>query len=103
MFDGIGQAKIWNMKKKLFPKSGSEPPSAKLNREGQLVTERDALEDLYLETNTERLQPNPVSPEYKDLSDMKEYLFELQYQLAKGRNSKDWTACVSNYSIQIPS
>ena len=53
MLNGLGQVKIWKMKKKLFPKSGNEPPSAKLNKLGELVTEKDALEDLYLETYSE--------------------------------------------------
>ena len=79
MLGGLGQAKIWNLKKKLFPKNGEEPPSARLNKVGELVTDKEALEALYLETYTERLQPNQKSPEYEDLISLKEYLFDLQY------------------------
>ena len=53
------QIKTWKLKKKLAPKNTSDPPSAKMNAEGQLVTEKSELEKLYLNTYIEMLKPNP--------------------------------------------
>ena len=52
--EGFTHAKTWGMKKKLSPKNTIDPPAAKKDEQGNLVTSREALEDLYLRTYKSR-------------------------------------------------
>ena len=61
--EGFSQIRTYNLKKRLCPKNVMDPPSAKRNSEGKLISDPDELKELYLETYTERLTPNDV-PEY---------------------------------------
>ena len=88
--EGYNQAKTWGMKKKLCPKNTIDPPCAKINRDGELITDKDALEKLYVETYTERLKPNPIDEESAELKSLQEYLFNLNYKIAEGNQSNDW-------------
>jgi hypothetical protein len=45
---GFNIAKTWNLKKKLAPKNQSEPPMAKKDANGSLVTDKKQLENLYI-------------------------------------------------------
>ena len=58
--EGFNQVKTWALKKKLAPKNTIDPPSAKRNADGELVTNKEELEKLYLDTYVERLTNNPV-------------------------------------------
>ena len=79
------------MKKILAPKNTIEPPAAKQDLSGNLITDLDNLEDLYVKTYIERLKPNKIEPQLKNLEKLKEYLFQLRYQLAKDVATPDWT------------
>ena len=46
--------------KKLAPKSSIDPPADKKNVPGRLGTDKDKLEQLYLDTYLDILTPNPV-------------------------------------------
>ena len=89
--EGFNQAKTWSMKKKLAPKNTIDPPAAKKDEEGNLVTNKEELENLYLRTYQRRLQPNPVSEEFQELKMLKEYLLDIQLKLARTKVTKDWT------------
>ena len=58
--DGKNQAKLWKLRNKLCPKNNQDKPSAKKDPSGNLITDREALEELYLNTYVERLKPNPI-------------------------------------------
>ena len=58
--EGFSQIKTYNLKKRLCPKNSMEPPSAKRNSDGELVSDPEELENLYLETYIKRLAPNEV-------------------------------------------
>ena len=60
------------MKKKLSPKNTVDPPCAKKYRNGGIVTDKDALEKLYVETYNDRLRPNSVKPDIVELKALKE-------------------------------
>ena len=91
IFEGFSQVKTWNLMKKLSPKNTIDPPAAKKDSHGKLVTYQEELEDLYIETYKSRLQPNPVSEDMAELKYLKEYLHDMQMKLAKNRITKDWT------------
>ena len=65
--EGHSQAKTWNLIKKLAPKNTLDPPAGKKDNEGNLITDRVALEKLYLDTYRSRLKPNPISDEVSEL------------------------------------
>ena len=77
VIEGYGQVKTWALKKKLCPKNTFEPPAAKKDNDGNLITERRALEQLYLETYMKMFQPNPIEKGLEELYDTKEFLFNL--------------------------
>ena len=58
--EGFNQPKTW----KLAPKNTFDPPAAKKDRFGNLVTDKKGLEDLYLETRAERTSPLSVRDRY---------------------------------------
>ena len=81
--EGFSQVKTWGLTKKLCPKNTLDPPCAKKNKDGNLVSNKEALEKLYIETYTERLEPNPIREEYSDLKAMKQYLFKMNHKIVK--------------------
>ena len=89
--DGFGHQKVWKMKKLLAPKNTFEPPTAKKDAQGNLITDLKNLENLYLHTYLNRLQPNQVEPHLQHLQQLKEYLFQLRLQLARGKKTPEWT------------
>ena len=89
--EGFNQVKTWGLKKKLAPKNVIDPPAAKKDRTGKLVTDRAELENLYLETYKARLSPNQISEDLVELKNLKEFLFSIRKQLAEKEVSKDWT------------
>lgn len=89
--DGFGFQKTWKMKKRLAPKNTFDPPTAKLDGAGNLITDMDNLEELYLQTYIDRLKSNEIEPHLKSLESLKEYLFELRYNIAKNVVTPDWT------------
>ena len=89
--DGFSQPKVWKMKKSLAPKNTFDPPAAKLDTNGNLISDLRNLEALYLETYVQRLKPNKMDDELENLENLKEYLFKLRYALAKTSKSPNWT------------
>ena len=79
------------MKKKLAPKTAVDPPAAKLNSKGKLVTNKEELEQLYLDTYIERLKPNPVDEDLEDIFELKNELFDMRIEESKTKVTSDWT------------
>ena len=69
--------KIWGLKKKPNLKS-KDVPSAKKDKDGNLIVTQNGLRALYKTTYTERLDHKQIRPEYEQLKSMKENLFELR-------------------------
>ena len=82
--------KMWALKRKLNIK-GSENPAAKKDKSGKLITSKSTLLQLYKSTYIDRLSPKNIQPQYAELKDMKNNLFEMRVQIAKSRKSADWT------------
>ena len=88
--EGFNQIKTWSLKKRLSPKNVIEPPAAKKDVNGKIVTDRNELEKLYVETYRSRLSPNPMAEDLKELKDLKEYLFEVNKKIARKEPTVDW-------------
>ena len=88
--EGFNQAKTWALKKKLSPKNTEEPPMAKKDNNGTLITDKKALEKLYMDTYKERLKPNKIAPGCENLELLKEYLYKLRYESCKSKKTEKW-------------
>ena len=82
---------MWNLMKKVFPKNAQSLPVAKKNMKGQIISNPEALKELYLDTYVHRLRHRPIKTEFLELKQLKETLFSLRLKLAKLRKSKPWT------------
>ena len=76
--EGFTQTKVWSLKKKLAPKASIDPPSAKRDKDGKLVTNKSELEQLYLDTYVQRLTPNPVKEGMEEIVKLNDTLFNLR-------------------------
>ena len=88
--EGFNVSNTWNLKKKLAPKNTIEPPMAKKDSQGNLITDQKGLEQLYLKTYVERLKPNQIKPGLETLEGMKELLFKMRLEICKDRKSNRW-------------
>ena len=68
-----------------------EQPTAKKDALGALVTDKDDLEDLYVQTYMSRLSSNPLPEDLIQNRELKSYLFDLEVSLAKCDKTKDWS------------
>ena len=82
---------IWALKRKLFPKNTEPLPIAKRNFNGRLISTKNELICLYMDTYRHRLRKRPIKKEYRYLKVLKEELFSQRIKIAKTRKSKPWT------------
>ena len=82
MDGNFNQIKIWKMKNKLLPRP-TDPPMAKKDKWGNLITSPLPLKNLYLETYKERLAHRPMKAEFKDIYHLKTVLWKLRYEELK--------------------
>ena len=64
---------------------------AKKDKNGTLITDKKLLEKLYLDTYVERLKPNKMVSELEKLETLKEYLFQLRYNICESKQTKEWS------------
>ena len=55
-----------------------------------MVTDKEGLETLYVNTYKERLKPNTIGDGLEELQSLKEYLFQLRLKYASQNVSEDW-------------
>ena len=89
--ENFNQAKVWKVKKKLIPNNTAEPPSAKRDEYGNLITEKEQIKKLLVRNYQERLSPNQIEKESEELQELKECLFSLRYYSSKQKTTEDWT------------
>ena len=82
--------KMWKIRQKVCPKKNSIIPVAKQDEDGNLVCNRGQLKELYVRVYKDRLRHRTVRPEYRQMKEHKEYLFNLRLKLSKSRKSADW-------------
>ena len=80
---------MWRLKNKLLPKS-YDPPMAKKDKHGNLVTAPEALKQLYLETYKERLKHRKIQDEYLENYEKKVKLWELRFENLQSKRSARW-------------
>ena len=95
----FNQARIWKVKNKILPRP-KDPPMAKKDRGGNLVTAPLPLKKLYLETYRERLSHRPMKKEFEDIYQLKTLLWELRYEDVKDVKSAPWDMANLNKAIK---
>ena len=78
---GVNSNKLWQLKKKLCKKA-TDPPSAMINSEGDLITSNSDIKKEALKTFSTHLERNPINESYKHLETTNKKLFEEKLKLA---------------------
>ena len=85
----FSQLGFWKIKQKLCPKA-ADPPMAKIDENGTLVTAPTLLKNLYLRTYSKRLQHRIMKPELNDIYCLKMELWMSRLNLLNETKSKPW-------------
>ena len=85
----FNQVGLWKVKKMMLP-FPLDPPMAKNDAGGNLITTPLALKSLYLETYKQRLQHRPIKSEHSDIFHLKTQLWELRYKQIVKVKSPPW-------------
>ena len=86
----FNQLGMWKLKNKLMPRE-VDPPMAKLDKHGNLITSPGALKSLYLDTYVERLKHRDMEPGFMSNYFKKVELWEMRFKYLKTQNTEDWT------------
>ena len=81
---------VWRLRKKVCPKP-HEQPTAKMDKEGNIVTNPEAIKNIYLEAYIDRLKHREINPNLEELKVLREELFEQRLCEAKRNKSRPWT------------
>ena len=89
------------LKKRLCP-SSIDPPVAKINEKGELITEPHALKELYLKTYSKRLSHRDMKPELIDIYNLKMELWANRAQIIEKCKTIDWNhKCLKNVLTKL--
>ena len=83
---------MWGLKKKLNLTS-NDVPAAKKDKAGNLITSKNGILALYKNTYIDRLSHKQIMPEYENLKNLKERLFEYRYEIASLTKTEEWKVC----------
>ena len=89
--NSINISEMWKLKQKVWPKRPETLPTGKFNKKGQMVTEAEELKILYAEEFKERLRSRPIHPEFLDIQEIKDSIFQLKMDQVKMKKTDDWT------------
>ena len=87
--EAMNANKMWKLKKKLCP-NAMAPPSAMLDKEGNLLTTDEAITERALEVYAERLAPNKIEKHLENLEKARNELCEYRLKLAKANKTPPW-------------
>ena len=68
-----------------------DPPMAKQDEQGNLITAPAALRNLYTRTYVERLRHRPIKEDFQDIFELKTTLWAERYKSIQNKKSKPWT------------
>ena len=86
----FSQLKLCKLKQKLCPKS-SDPPMAKKDGNGNLITSQESLKSLYLKTYQNRLKNREMKKELLDVFFLKEELWSSRMEELRNLKTNPWT------------
>ena len=85
----FSQLGLWKLKKRLCPTT-SDPPMAKYDSKGNLITAPETLKKLYLETYRKRLSHRTMKEDYLDILYLKTELWESRLENLKKIKTPPW-------------
>ena len=86
----VNTSGAWKLRRKLCPKP-LEQLTAKYDKAGNLVSNPEAIKDIYLEAYVDRLKHREISQELSELKVLREQLFQERLEIAKEKKSPPWT------------
>ena len=87
----VDQNKMWKTMRKIWPKFGSNLPTAKKNHNGKIVTDPQALKMLLAKEYTERLRTRPIRNDFSENEKYKNMIFDIKMKIASLTKSPDWS------------
>ena len=81
---------MWKLKNQLVPKE-RDPPMAKMDNQGNLITAPEALRKLYLGTYVERLKHREIKANFSSNYLKKVELWEMRFDYLKNNITQDWS------------
>ena len=97
---GLSQTGFWRIKSKICPKN-TDPPLAKRNENGDLITSPNNLKQLYLDTYRHRLRHRTMDSKHCDILDLKTELWARRFEDLKVKVSNPWS--ISQFEKAIKS
>ena len=86
----LSSSLMWQVKKKVCRKS-RDPPMAKRDKSGNLITTPEPLKKLYKEEYVYRLRHREIKPSLQTLKELKEDLWERRLRILNSSKSDDWS------------
>ena len=87
---GVNVGKLWKLKKKLSS-TCRDPPTAMVDKEGNLLTSPKEIEALALEVFENRLKNRPINDDLIEMKKNKEELCKLRLESARYNLTPEWT------------
>ena len=88
--ENFSQLGLWKLKQELW-QTQVDPPTAKRDANGTLITSPNLLKKLYLDTYTDRLRNRDMKTDLLDLFSLKSELWESRIEELRASPSKVWT------------
>ena len=85
----LSQNGMWKLKNKLWPKE-RDPPMAKFDGKGKLISCPVTLKKLYLEHYVQRLAHRLIKESYQENYQKKMALWQIRFSLLRSYKSADW-------------
>ena len=86
----FSQTGLWKVKRKLLSRQ-TDPPMAKKDAEGNLITGIEALQNLYIQTYSDRLKHQEMKKEFLENYQFKTLLWNERMKSIKKVKSEPWT------------
>lgn len=87
---GFSTLGVWQVRKKVVPRH-TDPPMAKKDPGGNLVTNPELLKKLYINEYTHRLRSREIVPGLEKLQKLKEDLWQRRLEYLSKIKTPDWT------------
>ena len=87
--ESINLLQMWKTMKKLWPKQGTNVPTAKRNHKGKVVTGPNDIKNVLAKEYKDRLRSRPIRPDLETMKERKEKLFAMKLAIAENNPSHE--------------
>ena len=82
--------KLWKLRKKMCP-NNRDPPTAMLDKQGNLLTSDESITNRALEVYSERLANNKIKPHLEEFENDTNTLCEIRLKISKKKTTDPWS------------